>query len=257
MGDMKRSSLGRATLAGLTIGAAAAMGCRTNHAGGGDQANKAPSGQFQQRETGMAPATGTNGGDVAGADSANRGATAQPPTNATSPNASTPSPGQQVARAPRGNPGAGAPPATTPAGGDTAKNRSGTAAPPTPKAGGADTSTAAVSSAPLRDAYHQPPNDTVSQVVYTGWKQFNLNCARCHGEDVTGTTIAPYLIDSFKSGKVDHTEFWNVVHGSRMQKGMPNWSGVIADDNLEAIYQYIKGRSEGKIHPGRPAVQGG
>ena len=33
----------------------------------------------------------------------------------------------------------------------------------------------------LRDQYHQAPRDTVSQEVYDGWKQFNLNCARCHG----------------------------------------------------------------------------
>jgi len=36
----------------------------------------------------------------------------------------------------------------------------------------------------LRDQYHQAPRDTVPQAVYDGWKQFNLNCARCHGEDV-------------------------------------------------------------------------
>ena len=43
----------------------------------------------------------------------------------------------------------------------------------------------------LRDQYHQAPRDTVPQEVYDGWKQFNLNCARCHGEDAQGTTIAP------------------------------------------------------------------
>ena len=50
----------------------------------------------------------------------------------------------------------------------------------------------------LRDQYHQAPRDTVSQDVYDGWKQFNLNCARCHGEDAQGTTIAPHLILSLK-----------------------------------------------------------
>ena len=43
----------------------------------------------------------------------------------------------------------------------------------------------------MRDAYHQAPKDTVNQATYDGWKQYNLNCARCHGEDVLGTTIAP------------------------------------------------------------------
>jgi hypothetical protein len=50
----------------------------------------------------------------------------------------------------------------------------------------------------LRDQYHQAPRDTVSQEVYDGWKQYNLNCARCHGEDVQGTTIAPHLVVSLK-----------------------------------------------------------
>ena len=35
----------------------------------------------------------------------------------------------------------------------------------------------------LRDQWHQAPRDTVSQDIYDGWKQFNLNCARCHGEE--------------------------------------------------------------------------
>ena len=50
----------------------------------------------------------------------------------------------------------------------------------------------------LRDAYHQAPRDTVTQEVYDGWKQFNLNCARCHGEDALGTSFAPHLILSLK-----------------------------------------------------------
>ncbi|HEX2636244.1 MAG TPA: hypothetical protein VHL81_03905, partial [Gemmatimonadales bacterium] len=58
----------------------------------------------------------------------------------------------------------------------------------------ASTVTTRAAAQELRDAYHQAPRDTVPQEVYDGWKQFNLNCARCHGEDVLGTTIAPHLI---------------------------------------------------------------
>ena len=112
------------------------------------------------------------------------------------------------------------------------------------------------SSGQLHDQYHQAPRDTVSQVQYTGWKHFNLNCARCHGEDVTGTTIAPHLVESFKAdGPINNKdEFLKVVHGGRVAKGMPNWTGLIDEPTLDAIYQYVKGRSDGKIHPGRPAV---
>jgi mono/diheme cytochrome c family protein len=111
--------------------------------------------------------------------------------------------------------------------------------------------------APLRDQYHRAPRDTVSAVEYEGWKQFNLNCARCHGEDVSGTTIAPHLLESFKPGNaVDNkAEFDRVVHGSRVAKGMPNWTGLLDDAKLDAIFAYVKGRSEGRIGPGRPAVR--
>jgi mono/diheme cytochrome c family protein len=111
--------------------------------------------------------------------------------------------------------------------------------------------------APLRDAYHQAPLDTVSQEVYQGWKQFNLNCARCHGEDVQGTTIAPHLIVSLRpDGAVPTKElFVQTVCAGRPEKGMPAWCSLgLEMDKINAIYSYVKGRSEGKIHQGRPAV---
>ena len=75
----------------------------------------------------------------------------------------------------------------------------------------------------LRDQYHVAPRDTVSQEVYDGWKQFNLNCARCHGEDVLGTTIAPHLILSLKpDGPINTKElFLQTVCAGRPEKGMP------------------------------------
>jgi len=166
----------------------------------------------------------------------------------------------EIARAPRANPNAPPKPKITPgepgSSPDTNPPKPDSTSKPKDTSGTTEPKGTTESSGELRDKYHSAPRDTVSQVVYTGWKYFNLNCARCHGEDVTGTTIAPHLIDSFKSGKVDHDEYWRVVHGSRPQRGMPNWSGLVDDDKLEAIYQYVKGRSEGKLHPGRPAQQG-
>src|SRR5436853_70965 len=92
-------------------------------------------------------------------------------------------------------------------------------------AAGGDTTGAPAAAAeqPLRDAYHQAPKDTVSEAVYDGWKQFNLNCARCHGEDVLGTTIAPHLIMSLKpNGPINSKElFVQTVCAGRPEKGMP------------------------------------
>jgi len=114
--------------------------------------------------------------------------------------------------------------------------------------------------APLRDAYHQAPRDTVDQATYDGWKQFNLNCARCHGEDVLGTTIAPHLILSLKpDGPINTKElFVQTVCAGRPAKGMPSWCALGLDmGKINDIYLYVKGRSDAKIAPGRPAVKSG
>ena len=116
----------------------------------------------------------------------------------------------------------------------------------------------AEASAPLRDPYHHAPLDTVSQQVYDGWKQFNLNCARCHGEDAQGTTIAPHLIVSIRpDGSIPTKElFMQTVCAGRPEKGMPGWCLLGMEmGKIDAIYAYVKGRSEGKVHPGRPAVR--
>jgi mono/diheme cytochrome c family protein len=110
----------------------------------------------------------------------------------------------------------------------------------------------------LRDAYHQAPRDTVTQEVYDGWKQFNLNCARCHGEDVQGTTIAPHLIVSLRpDGPINTKElFIQTVCAGRPPKGMPSWCTLGMDlATIQKIYAYVKGRSDAKIAPGRPAVK--
>jgi cytochrome c len=141
-------------------------------------------------------------------------------------------------------------PAPTPQQQDTAKATQGAGT----TSGGGDTS----SDQPLRDAYHQAPKDTVSQAVYDGWKQFNLNCARCHGEDVLGTTIAPHLIVSLKpDGPINTKElFVQTVCAGRPAKGMPAWCALGLDMNkINDIYLYVKGRSDAKISPGRPAVK--
>ena len=112
----------------------------------------------------------------------------------------------------------------------------------------------------LRDQYHQAPRDTVSQEVYDGWKQYNLNCARCHGEDVQGTTIAPHLITSMKpNGPVNTKElFVQTVCAGRPAKGMPSWCALGMEmPTIEKIYLYVKGRSEAKLGQGRPALKPG
>ena len=120
-----------------------------------------------------------------------------------------------------------------------------------------DTTTA---EAPLRDAYHTAPLDTVDAKTYQGWKYYNLNCARCHGEDVLGTSIAPHLIVSLKpDGPIpNEAVFLQTVCGGRPDKGMPAWCTLgMSTAQIDTIYSYVKARSDAKLHPGRPARRGG
>jgi mono/diheme cytochrome c family protein len=129
---------------------------------------------------------------------------------------------------------------------------------PAPPKPAQDTGRAAPAAESMRDAYHQAPKDTVSQAVYNGWKQYNLNCARCHGEHVLGTTIAPHLIVSLKpGGPIDSKElFVKTVCEGRPEKGMPAWCPLGLDnEKIEQLYAYVKSRSDGKVGPGRPAVR--
>lgn len=115
-----------------------------------------------------------------------------------------------------------------------------------------------VAGATLKDAYHTAPRDTISPEAYNGWKQFELNCARCHGEYAVGTSFAPALVVSLKEGGTIPTReaFVTTVCQGRKEKGMPSWCELgLEMDKIMGIYAYVKGRADGKIHEGRPAVR--
>lgn len=117
---------------------------------------------------------------------------------------------------------------------------------------------AAPAAAQVRDEYHLVPKDTVDVDTYNGWKQFELNCARCHGEFGVGTSFAPALIVSLKADNNIPTQeaFITVVCAGRPDKGMPGWCALgLEMDKIQKIYSYLKGRADGKIGPGRPAVR--
>lgn len=138
---------------------------------------------------------------------------------------------------------------------DSAKKKTTSSAAPAKPAAPAQTASAN-SGTELRDAYHTAPLDTVDGKTYQGWKYFNLNCARCHGEDVSGTTIAPHLITSLKpDGPINTKElFIQTVCEGRVPKGMPAWCQTgMTPAEIDTIYAYVKGRSDAKLHPGRPA----
>ena len=108
------------------------------------------------------------------------------------------------------------------------------------------------------DPYHPAARDTLSVEAYQGWKQFELNCSRCHGEYAVGTSFAPALVVSLRDGGTIPTKeiFIQTVCAGRPEKGMPSWCALgLEMDKINNIYAYVKGRADGKIHAGRPAAK--
>lgn len=121
----------------------------------------------------------------------------------------------------------------------------------------ADSSTvAAAAAAPVADPYHPPPRDTVEGPLYKAWQQYSLQCARCHGEDGQGTSFAPSLLVALRpDGHVPtREEFLTVLTKGREDKGMPSADKMGIDSiYFDPLYDYLKGRSDGRLHGGRPA----
>src|SRR5256712_9078049 len=70
-------------------------------------------------------------------------------------------------------------------------------------------------------------------------------CDRCHGHNQEGM-VGPSLINSLKTLSKD--DFLKTVREGRLDKGMPSFGGNPAvADNLNALYAYLKGRSDGAI----------
>src|SRR5688572_19837095 len=90
----------------------------------------------------------------------------------------------------------------------------------------------------------------VDAKTLAGWKTWRaLACERCHGAEQEGL-VGPPLVESMK--KLSKEEFHNVMMNGRPEKGMPpfNTSDMVMK-NWEGLYAYLKGRSDGKIQPGR------
>lgn len=102
--------------------------------------------------------------------------------------------------------------------------------------------------APQRDSL------AVTQAEYNGWKNFAVNCTRCHGEDGIGSAIAPSLLKSLQES-VTREVFVQTVTFGRPEKGMPPWRTLLSDAQIEQLYLYLKARSEGRLAPGRPHVK--
>jgi polar amino acid transport system substrate-binding protein len=82
-------------------------------------------------------------------------------------------------------------------------------------------------------------SDDAAQVA-AGHKLFNDNCSHCHGPDaIQGERRINLRLLRHKHGdEMDEVFITTVTHG-RVTKGMPNWSGILTDDQFGKILAYL------------------
>jgi mono/diheme cytochrome c family protein len=113
---------------------------------------------------------------------------------------------------------------------------------------------AALAPCPAAAADEQPykvaEGNKVDKVTLEGWRTWRaLACERCHGAKQEGL-VGPSLLESMT--RLSKEEFKQSVLKGRPEKGMPNHDGSkMVTENIDGLYGYLKGRSDGAIRPGR------
>ena len=75
------------------------------------------------------------------------------------------------------------------------------------------------------------------------WRQ--AACDRCHGANQEGL-VGPSLVNSLKT--LTKEEFVKTVRDGRLEKGMQSFgTSQTVMDNIDHLYAYLKGRSDGAI----------
>ena len=70
-------------------------------------------------------------------------------------------------------------------------------------------------------------------------------CDRCHGANQEGL-VGPSLVQSLKT--LSKEDFKKTITEGRLEKGMPSFkTSHTVMDNLDNLYAYLKGRSDGAI----------
>ena len=90
------------------------------------------------------------------------------------------------------------------------------------------------------DGYKVDPN---TMNGFRAWRA--AACDRCHGANQEGL-VGPSLLTSMKT--LSKEEFVKSIRDGRLDKGMMSFSSSkIVMDNMDNLYAYLKGRSNGDI----------
>ena len=85
--------------------------------------------------------------------------------------------------------------------------------------------------------------DAFTMKGFRAWRA--AACDRCHGANQEGM-VGPSLINSLKT--LPKEEFVKVVRDGRLDKGMQSFgNSPMVMSNMDNLYAYLKGRSDGKI----------
>jgi mono/diheme cytochrome c family protein len=97
--------------------------------------------------------------------------------------------------------------------------------------------------------YKVDEGNNVDAKTFEGWKTWRaMACERCHGPNQEGL-VGPSLVNSLKV--LTKEQFVTTVTNGRPEKGMPNFGGIASFvANIDNLYAYLKGRSDGAIKPG-------
>jgi len=100
------------------------------------------------------------------------------------------------------------------------------------------------------DLYTVVDGNKVDAETLKGFKTWRTAaCDRCHGANQEGM-VGPSLIESFKT--LTKEQVVTTVTNGRLEKGMPSFSGsTVVMENIDHLYAYLKGRSNGDIKTSR------
>ena len=85
--------------------------------------------------------------------------------------------------------------------------------------------------------------DAETMKGFRAWR--SAACDRCHGANQEGL-VGPSLVNSLKTLSKD--EFVTTVTKGRLEKGMQSFgNSPVVMNNIDQLYAYLKGRSDGEI----------